>query len=697
MESLLSEVLLDKTIGVVIVEPTMSIAGTVRRVLLETGYSSVFIAHSVLDAFNTLSNNTIGWMIVSPLLEEKLTQWHCLRLPLEVQACSNVMVSILVNADQLGGFEDYYAFGALSIHSRQLTYNSFHEEFNQLLDRLRTNATVAEAVAADVRDRLIRAQNWVKLEQFEDSVLAGVDKSVKQCLRLIDARFKNGSKLEAMLDIKTTLQAHPELAPDIKALCQTYLGTSDVQSFRGQVPLSSVLVLDPDASQQQFLRTTLTEMGAEIIVCCDTLEAACDALHVGQIYDLIVTEWKLHKVEGHAFIQHVRHHGHENQPVLVFSSLVKPEDMALISEIHGVFIITKPSAKKQFKVALTEILERWNYPQEGLDQEDKIVNSAASGKLSQAQKLNAVFQANKKIERQRKDYVKATLTFYEGRYQEAKDIVLASAKQGTPSYKEISLLGKILLRMGDSVTALKFLEQANQMVPGNIERMCNLADASTEVGKPERGLQFASEAKKIGGDIGMVQSVYAKHAVANGMLDEASHYLESESTAREMIAFMNNLGIAHATSQKWVESDTAYQNALKSLDGRHPVLQALVSYNLGLSLVRQNKLKDAMAHLKLAESQGEALVKRKAADLRDRVEKSMTSKQPLVLKEVLREVVAPRASVANTQFQTYEGKAKAGVHGLFRVLHCQGIVLGMDLTSELPKHITKKDHETGVV
>jgi DNA-binding response OmpR family regulator len=691
LEPILSDFLLDKTIGIVIVEPTMAIAGTIRRVLLENGYSNIFIAHSVLDAFNTLGNNSIGWMFVSPLSDEKLNQWHCLRLPLEVQTYSNIMISVLVNADSGINYEDYYAFGALSIHSRQLTYNSFNDELLELMKRLKSSQTVGQAIAIDVRGRLEKKGNTQLLEDFEISVSQKIDDTLAQRIRVIEARLKNSSRLEAMLDMRQTVHDFPESAGSIKNLAQKYLGTSDIQSFKGKFPLSAVLILDPDTSQQQFLRTVLTEMGAETIVCCETLDEACEALHVGQVFDLVVTEWKIHKVEGHAFIQHVRQHGHESTPVIVHSSLVKPEDKPLIEEIRGVFIINKPSPVKQFKLSLTDALERWNFPQESVDQEDKIVNSSKAGNLEQAKMLNAVFQALPKVEQRRKDYLTAVIAFHEGRFQEARDIILINSRKGTPSSKEISLLGKILLRLGDHATALKCLEQANQMVPGNIERMCNLADASAEVGKPERAMQIASEARKIGGDIGMVQNVYAKHAVANGLLAEASEYLDSESTAREMISFMNNLGIAHAASQKWAESEESYQNALKALDGRHPHLGALVAYNLGLSLVKQNRLPESLVQLKAAEAQGEVMIKRKASDLRERCEKAIAKKEPIILKEAIREIVSGRAALPQSEMEVYEERAKVQNHGLFRVIAAEFKTPGMDLSTELPKNILRKD------
>ena len=693
MAPILSEFLLDKSIGILIVEPTTAIAGSIRRVILEKGYSNIFIAHSVLDAFNTLGNNNIGWVFCSPLLEEKLNQWHCLRLPLEVQAYENLMVSVLVSPDQTSQFENYYAFGAFSIHSRQLTYNSFNEEFDTLLSRLSENRTLAGVIAVDVRNRLISLGQTQKLESFEESYTKKFGASPKQLLKLIESRLRNNSNLEAMLEIRNAFAAHPELGPDLKALSQTYLQTGDIQAFRHQFPFRSILILDPDASQQQFLKTAVTAMGAELVTCCDTHESACEALHQGQVYDVIFTEWKLNKAEGHAFIQHVRQHGHETQPVILYTGLVKPEDLPLVEELRGVFIISKPCPMKSFKKTLEEALDRWNFPQEAIDQEDKIVNAALSGKHNQALMLNRDFQANKKIEPRRRDYVKAVIAFSEEHFEEAKEIILASVRQGVPKHKEISLLGKILLRLGDPGTALKFLEQANQMVPGNIERLCDVADASAEVGKGERALQAATEAYKLGGDISMVQSVYAKHAVANGMFEEASDHLESEATAREMIAFMNNIGIAHAVASKWDASEISYRNALTALKGRHPKLSALVCYNFGLSLVRQNRLKDAVALLRLAESKGEPAIKRKAADLSQRVAKAILSNQPFVLKEAIREVTSSFLVAGSSPMESYGERSKVEVHGLFRVLVAPCDAPGMDLATELPKNVTSRDKD----
>ncbi|MES2746513.1 MAG: response regulator, partial [Bdellovibrionota bacterium] len=381
MGSIPTSVFLDKTVGIVIVEPTMSIASTIRRVFLESDYSNVYIAHSVLDAINTIGNNNINWVITSPLTEERLNQWHLLRIPLEVAAYSNIMVSVLVNPDNVALTEEYYAFGALSVHSRQLTYNTFQEEINALQLRLKSHANVEQAIAEDLRGTFNSVKDVQKLENLEETLLATIDTTPAQRMRTIEARFKAKSNLEAMMEIRDLFSKHPELANDLKILSQAYLGTSDIQTFRGPLPVKKVLILDPDVSQQQFLRGVFTELGAEVIVCCDTIDAACNSLHDDEIYDVIVTEWKLHDVKGHAFIQHVRHHGHERQPVFIHSSLVKPEDHALIGEIGGVFIITKPTSKEKIKRFLTETIERWNFPQEGEDQGEKILNVLNAGRL----------------------------------------------------------------------------------------------------------------------------------------------------------------------------------------------------------------------------------------------------------------------------------------------------------------------------
>ncbi|RZA22863.1 MAG: hypothetical protein EOP10_14290, partial [Proteobacteria bacterium] len=248
MGSIPTSILLDKTVGIVIVEPTMSIASTIRRVFLESDYSNVFIAHSVLDAINTIGNNNINWIITSPLTEERLNQWHVLRIPLEVAAYSNIMVSVLVNPDNVAHMEEYYAFGALSVHSRQLTFNTFMEEMNELQLRLKSHSTVEQAIAEDLRAKFNGVKDVQKLEHLEETLLATVDTSPAQRMRTIEARFKAKSNLEAMMEIRDLSVKHPELSNDLKILSQAYLGTSDIQTFRGPLPVKKVIILDPDVS-----------------------------------------------------------------------------------------------------------------------------------------------------------------------------------------------------------------------------------------------------------------------------------------------------------------------------------------------------------------------------------------------------------------------------------------------------------------
>ncbi len=691
MEPKLSGAILDKNIGVVIVENTMSIASTIRRALVESGYVNVFIAHSVQDALNTLQNNSIGWIFSSVFEGERLNVWHLLRLPLEFQAHEQIMVSVLVNADQKGYYDDYFAFGALSVHDRQLTFNSFLVEIVALTQRLQDFPQLPAAVGADVRERMIAASRWDDLEKLELELLDKVDDSPAQKLRVIEAQLKADSKIEAMMRMKQAAQAHPEIADDLRQLSQRFLGTSDLQGFRGNVPVRSVLIVDPDAAQQKQVATIFKEIGADRIITCSTLEEGCAALHENK-FDLIVTEWKLGKFEGHAFIQHVRQHDHEKEPVIIYSSLVKPEDMPLIDELKGVFIILKSSQKKFFLQSLNESLQRWNFPQEAGDVEAKIMNDLSAGKNEQAKLLNQGFQANPKVDKQRKEYIRALFAFHEGEWQEAKDIIMASAKQGVPSHRQISLLGKIFLRLGEPENAMRFLEQANQMVPGNIDRLCMLADASAEVGRPDHALAVATEARKIGGDIGVVQSTFAKHAVAAGKIEEASDLLDDEGVARDMVGFMNNLGIAHAAAMRWEESARSYKDALKALEGRHPQLEVIINYNLALSYARQNRLKESKEILAKVQAAGESLVQKKAADLSERVEKAIASKQPLVLKEANREEAAPRLkmSVSIQQQLNYDGRAQVESHGLFKILEPDFRTPGLDLQSEFPKNMSKK-------
>ncbi|WP_218110042.1 response regulator [Oligoflexus tunisiensis] len=646
-----------------------------------------------MDGFNTLGQEKIGWIITSLFPGQKLTGWQFLRLPLEYEHYRGTMTSILLNTEEQDLLPSLFAMGMVSFHMRPLTYNSFKAEVDKFHATLKKVPHVPMAVAIGLRDKLTELQKIDDLERLEKGLYKWVDGSVQQQMRLIKAQLQVGNNLEALLGMKHVLASNPGLKAEIIELGKKYLGIEDISDYKAKLNIHHALVVDPDESQLKFLRECLTELGVAEIKTCDDATYACEYLKSNSTVDLVIGEWKQHGMDGGAFIQHVRHHGYTDKPILIFSSLVDDAAEELMNEVGGVFVMLKPCTKKIFQQQLVDQFNRWRYPLAAEDLEQKIRISLNNGDVDYARQLMVQFENNPKVEATRKKFMKACFAYQAGQYREAKTMILENAKVNMPSHKEVGLLGKILLKLGEFNDAQKCLEQANVMVPGNIERLCDLADVAAEVGAEEEIMKYMDEAREIGGDTGMVMAAYARHATALGQADDARRYMVDEEVARNVVAYMNNLGVAYANSGKFKESVDSYVKAIKTLGEMHVELQGTVYYNLGLSLVRQGRYKEALPALKNAQKKADDTVAKKSTHLLERVQHAIDNNVPVMLRETAK-VINPQVTKIpsihpmDQYMEMQAAHVKPGEHALFLIFQ-PTTQPELDLQTEFPKIIRK--------
>jgi len=685
--------LLQRDMGILIVDPVSAVVSTVKRVLNEVGYKNIYQSDSVMDGFNTLGQEKIGWIITSLFPGQKLTGWQFLRLPLEYEHYRGVMTSVLLNTEEQDLLPSLYALGMASFHMRPLTYNSFKAEVDKFQAILKKQSNFPLAVAMGLRDKLSESAKIDDLERLEKGIYKWVDGSVQQKMRLIKAQLQVGNNLEALLGMKQVLASNPAFKAEIVELGKKFLGIDDISEYKAKLSLQHALVVDPDESQRKFLHECLAELGVPEIKSCEEATDACEYLKNNTTVDLVIGEWKQRGMDGGAFIQHVRHHGYTDKPILIFSSLVDSEAQQLMAEVGGVFVIAKPCTKKVFQQQLVEQFNRWRYPLAAEDLEQKIRVSLNNGDIDYARQLMVQFENNPKVEVTRKKFLKACFAYQVGQYREAKGMILENAKVNLPSHKEIGLLGKILLKLGEFGDAQKCLEQANVMVPGNIERLCDLADIASEMGQEDQIMKYMDEARDIGGDTGMVMAAYARHATALGQADDARRFMVDEEVARNVVAYMNNLGVAYSYSGKWKESVDSYVKAIKTLGEMHAELQGTVYYNLGLSLVRQGRYKESIPALKNAHKKADDAVAKKSAHLLERVQLAIENKVPLILRETAKEIdpqltKIPSIHPMDQYLDLHGSHVKPGEHGLFLVFQ-PTTQPEIDLQTEFPKIIRK--------
>lgn len=668
---------LDKSIGILIVDSVSAVASTVKRVLQELGYKNLYQADSVLDGLNTIGSQSVSWIFTSLFEGQRYTGRHFLRLPLEIPAYRQITTSVLLNSEENDSLPLLYALGMISCHVRPITYNSFRAELERFLSRLQNQAALPLAVAPDLRDFLQIRGAIDEIERLELGLFRTLDSSPQQQLRVIQSQLKAGNNIEGLIGLKQLQAHHPECEAAVNDLSKKYLGIDSIATYQTALNINLALIVDSDEAQQRFLADVLREMGVVTSHCFASPDEAIAFLQKDASVDLIISEWKLKGMEGGSFLQHAKLGVMREKPFVVYSSLVGETDQKLIEEVGGSFVLPKPLSKKAFREALSDIYSRWRYPVEGEDIEQKIYQSLQSGDFAYAKQMIMTFEDLPKVDKQRKGTAQAALAYHEGEYLKAKALIIEASKLKLPTYREIAWLGKILLKLGEFADAQKCLDQANQMVPGHLERLCQMADASAGMGREADAMKYVTEARRLGPAVDQVKASYAQHAAVSGRGEgDARAYMESEDIARGVVAHMNNLGVAYAAAGKWKESIEAYVKSLRALGSLHEDLQATVLYNLGLSLVRQDRYKEALPVLKQSGEKAGLQLAKKVAQLSEKVQGAIASKTKLNLKETPKEI-SPDASLDGRKasaFHSYvvQSQIKPGEHALFGIYEIDG-------------------------
>jgi tetratricopeptide (TPR) repeat protein len=337
---------------------------------------------------------------------------------------------------------------------------------------------------------------------------------------------------------------------------------------------------------------------------------------------------------GPALIQRVRGYGFIDVPIVILSSLLKPTDGGILTEMSVSNVIGKPLAQADLLAALewTAIQER--LPTEIRSMERRILAMLKAGRREAAQKLKVVYMAHEEVSLGEQKYIDAEFFFDQGQYPEAKLAAIESIKLlGKSSLLPLNLLGKCLLKLKDFDAALRIFEQARQISPDNLGRILDLAELHLGRNETDRALELVSKARSIDPTLERIDSVEARVHIVAHRTKKAVELIQKMDSLAEIVGYMNNHAVALAQVGKFAEAVTLYKNTLDSLptenygrpDRTHARL--VVTYNLALCLCRQQELSTAMDVLQpLAASPDldNSLVK-KAAVLLQKINKSLES------------------------------------------------------------------------
>jgi CheY-like chemotaxis protein len=613
--------------------------------LKSLGFKGVKSAASLQEGqlFMEQSGVTPDWVITSPFADQSVNILRFLAYIVQQPDLASCLVSLVYEKNLEWCLLKAFELGLFSCHLKTDDMTSTKQSFQQLLERgdhwKWREPLVAGSYLRDLLKKDRRqgdsTDSQLKLERSLLSLFPEAQEPllIEMVTVLIDS---NKSQLALAVLNKAGTFSEKNLKK-VEELSQKALSANssakDPATFAQTWDIGRCILVDPDASGRNLVEKSLREMGATDIIGFADGEEALAALKGQPEPDLIVQEWRLPKVSGDRFVQRVRLMGFQTVPIIVFSSLVKSNDRYILREMGVSEVFTKPLSEKKLMALIMQVIEEEKRPRGEKATELRIRKALQTQNIRAAKHLYETHFKDGKGPHKVITILSAEIAFAEGRFQEADGFATEALHLNGEDTLVLNLLGKINLKLKQHKKAELFFAKAESLSPGNVERLCQLAEVKAELNNLEGSDELLESAKKIDPEAPIIQSSAAKIAVIStdeGRLKSVMNRIESQG---ELVAFLNNRAVGMTAQGQIKESVKLYQKALKSMPKSMKHFAPTILYNMALALIKVGGLEsEAALTLKHALSMPPDGVTGKIKSLEERVNQAIAKGEPMVLK-----------------------------------------------------------------
>lgn len=627
----MSSVLANKKSRVLVVDPS----GPVRQMMADTvrsalGFESVEGKASIQDALAHLEVEQADWIIAPLSADQPANALHLLKICTEHPELKSVRVSLCLDEAERHVLSAAFELGLLSFHSKPFTKDSLTEELKAFQSVLETNAFNEPMTAAHyLRTHLKTQKNHAAQIELEKGLLDLYPGNAKVLFHMVEPSFNLDKKDAAKKTLAQVKTLDPALADQADELSKKLFGeaapalAAEGNAGVNLVGANNVVIIDSDDSVSKGVEDLLKSLGVPNTNRFANGEEAWAHLEKAQEPDLILLEWRIPKLSGPMLIQRIRHHGFLNVPIIVLSSLLKPEDMPFVREIGVANIIQKPLNKELFIPGLIWTMQQERLPTESQALERKIRHLLKANKKDDAEPLRAQLLADPHVPLARKRLCEAEFGYATGNYPLARDAGVESLKLAGDSILVLNLLGKTFMRLSQFEAAMKCFKKAQELSPNNIERLCNMAEVQTELGNNAGAQDTLHDAKTLDPDAKQVKDAEVRVEITKGDTNAAKKIMSSLESLDEIVSYMNNKAVAHAKCNLPKEAIELYQKTMNSIPDDRIETLAIVQYNLALALVRSGDIEGAAAILDRVLKHKGAKVGKKAFALKTRIKQAL--------------------------------------------------------------------------
>lgn len=647
----------DKKVKIVVSEPS----GAIRQLIVETlkffGYKNVQGLSSIKDLIGAVEVDPIDWVITNSYEDQETKAINLLKLVTETPSLKHIKTTVILDEKEASSLPICYELG-LFFHLikpfNKESIKQFFEDFEKNMEENKFNT--AQVSAEYLRDHLVSQKNYAEQCHLERSLLKHFPGDLKVLKNLAIAQFNQGKNEESMLTLKQMLIIDPDHSKQLEEFGKKIFGEDfEIDKIKpsensvNTLNVKSCVIIDSDDAARKTTTDILKQLGIQEFHEFQDGKEAWEHIEKQNSIDLIIQEWKVPKVSGPQLIQRI-HQKLPTTPVIIISSLITDEDAPLLQEVGIDSVLTKPIDKAALSKQIVSVIQQDRVPTSADAMANKIQALLEANQYEEALIIKQKLIDNTEVPDLYKKKALAFFAFADKNYIQARDYAVIVIKGQSQSIAMLNFIGKCFMKLGDHHAALRCLDKAQQMSPMNIQRLCDIAESSSEAGMHDKAKATLEAAKKADDGSVKVKEAAAKVHLNAGEVSEAKEAMQNLGTLSNIIAYMNNKAVACALSGKVEESMAIYQKTIDSLPRDRKEQKAIITYNLALAHVRSQDLTKAKDNLKMSLVLGNFKVTQKIKSLLNKVKKAMDSNTELHLNS--------GSPPANGQAEQGKGKGK---------------------------------------
>ena len=649
----------EKTASVLVIEPSGALRQLIIVTIKKLGFTNLTGVADIKDALGVMEADPVDWIVTSVLKDDKINSLHLLPIIASNPLLRNTRISFFLEEDEQDYVLPAYEQGLFCHFTKPFNKDSLLEEMTNQFKRYEELSGDDTKFSAHCIFKYLKENKKYELhEKLATSMLNIYPGDLNVMLELAFAQVGKGEEAKA----QTTLRQAYLLDSSSKETLTQFAKENFKEPFdlehkiddeKSDLGIDSVFLIDPDQKSRTQAEQILGELGVRNLKSFAEGDTASKEIEASETTGIVILEWKLAKISGAILSQRIRKKN-PCTPIIVLSADLNDDDQVILQEIGIEKIIKKPLEKQNLIAALISIIRQEKLPTDAEMLELKIKQLLEAKKYEEAVKIKEQFTSNQSVPEFRRKKILADFAYYEGNYELARDLAIEVIKNQSDSITILNFIGKCLMKLGDSEAALACFKKAQEMSPQNIERLCNIAVVSQEVGDTASSGDAINQAKSLDAKNQDVVKTTAALAISSGKTTEAQAILKDMESLNEIISFMNNKAIALSKNGMLEESIETYKQTLASIPENKKKYKAAVSYNLALAYTRANQLKSALDLLAQVGKTGAIPIQRKSKSLEARIKKAIANGNEITLKQSQNSAKKPESNKQGKTLKTQE-------------------------------------------